>query len=79
MLSIFRNKYAVDIDGVDSWTFRMPLFTIRFFGDSREGVGIWVAVWPSMMQWNILIKAGVEEWPLLAALAFIHTEWWNYG
>ncbi len=77
MCSIFRNKYAIDIDGVDSWTFRMPLFTVRFFADSSAGREIWVAVGPSKMEWNILIKAGAKEWPLLASLAFIHTEWWN--
>lgn len=79
MCSMFRNKYAIDIDGVNSWTFHMPLFTVRFFGDSSAGVEIWVAVGPSMMGWNILIKNGAKEWPLLAALAFIHTEWWNYS
>lgn len=79
MRSIFRNKYAIDVDSVSSWTFRMPLFTVRFFGDSRAGAQMWVVVGRSKMEWNILIKGGVREWPLLAALAFIHTEWWNYG
>lgn len=79
MRSMFRNKYTIDIDGVNSWTFRMPLFTVRFFGDSSAGAEIWVAVGPSKMEWNILIKGSAKEWPLLAALAFIHTEWWNYG
>jgi hypothetical protein len=57
----------------------MPLFTIRFYGFSSAGPEIWVRVGRSKMEWNILIKAGVEEQPLVAALAFIHTEWWNYG
>jgi hypothetical protein len=79
MCSVFRNKYAIDIDPVNSWTFRMPLFTIRFFGDSRAGPEIWVAVGPSKMEWRVLIKRDTREWPLLAALAFIHVEAWNYG
>lgn len=79
MCSVFRNKYAIDIDPVNSWTFRMPLFTIRFFGDSRSGPEIWVAVGPSKMEWRVLIKRDTSEWPLLAALAFIHVEAWNYG
>lgn len=79
MCSLFRNKYAIDIDGVDSWTFHMPLFTIRFFGDSSTGPEIWVAVGPSKREWSVLIKRGAREWPLLAALAFIHVEAWNYG
>jgi hypothetical protein len=79
MRSIFRNKYAIDIHGVNSWTFRMPLSTVRFYGESSVGAEIWVAVGPSKMEWNILIKPGVKEQPLVAALSFIHTEWWNYG
>jgi len=79
MRSIFRNKYSISIDGVNSWVFCMPLFTVRFYGESSAGTEIWVIVGPSKMEWNILIKAGVKEWPLVAALAFIHNEWWNYG
>lgn len=79
MRSPFRNKYEIEIDRVNSWTFRMPLFTIRFFGDSSAGVEIWVAVGPSKKEWSVLIKRDAREWPLLAALAFIHVESWNYG
>lgn len=79
MRSIFRNKYSVFIDGVNSWTFRMPLYTIRFYGESNDGAEVWVVLGPSKMVWHVLIKPGVKVWPLLAALAFIHNEWWNYG
>ena len=79
MRSLFRNKYSIEIEGVGSWMFRMPLFTIRFYGVSSAGAEIWVIVGPSKMQWNILLRPGVKEWPLLAALAFIHNEWWNYS
>lgn len=79
MQSLFRNKYAIDIDQLNLWTFRMPLFSIRFFGVSRTGPEIWVLVGPSKMEWGVLIKPGTPEWPLLAALAFIHVEAWNYG
>ena len=77
MRSIFRNKYSIFIRGVNSWTFRMPLFTIRFYGESDAGAEVWVVVGPSKREWNLLIKPGVKEWPLVAALAFIHNEWWN--
>ena len=79
MQSVFRNKYLIWLDGVNSWTFQMPLFTIHFFGRSSTEPEIWVAVGPSKMEWSILIKAGVKAWPLLAALSFIHNEWWHYG
>jgi len=77
--SVLRNKYSISIDGLDSWTFRMPLYTIRFYGDSSSTTDIWVVVGPSKTEWSILIRAGVNEWPLVAALAFIHNEWWHYA
>jgi hypothetical protein len=57
----------------------MPLFTVRFWGESRSGAEIWVVVGPSKMEWTILIKPGVNDRLLVPALAFIHNEWWNYG
>jgi hypothetical protein len=79
MLSVFRNKYSISIDGATSWTFRMPLFTILFFGESSAGAEIWVHVGPSEREWNILIKPGVNTTGLVAALAFIHNERYFYG
>jgi len=79
MRSPFRNKYSIEIDGAGSWMFRMPLFTISFYGVSTARAEIWVGVGPPKKQWNILLRPGVKEWPLAAALAFIHNEWWNYG
>jgi cell division protein FtsW (lipid II flippase) len=73
MLSILRNKYSISIDDV-TWTFHMPLFTIFFFGKSKKGAEIWVRIGPSERQWNILIKPGVVQRPLVAALALIHNE-----
>lgn len=74
MLSILRNRYSITVDDIGAWTFRMPLFTVFFFGESREGAEIWVRVGPSERQWSILIKPGVAQRPLAAALAFIHNE-----
>jgi|SRR5579872_1191346 len=74
MVSMLRNKYSISIDGGKTWTFRMPLFTILFFGESKEAAEIWVRVGPSERHWNILIRPGVVQRPLVAALAFIHNE-----
>ncbi|HTM41467.1 MAG TPA: hypothetical protein VL177_11170, partial [Terriglobales bacterium] len=79
MCSLLRNKYAIELDGINAWTLRMPLFTLHFFGTSKADTDIWVAVGPSKMEWSVLIKRSTSEWPLLAALAFIHVEAWNYG
>lgn len=77
--SILRNRYRIDLEGETSWTFRMPLFTVRFYGESNTGSQVWVVVGPSKMQWNLLMKPGIDSARLLSALAFIHSEWWNYS
>jgi hypothetical protein len=79
MLSIFRNQYSISIVGVSSWTFRMPLFTVLFFGKSAAGFEIWVRVGPSEREWSILIKPGITQRCLVAALAFIHNERYLYS
>ena len=79
MRSPLRIKYTIDIDKVGSWTFRLPLFTVRFHGESVGGTDIWVIVGPSKMEWNILVRPGISNRHLVAALAFIHNEWWNYS
>jgi hypothetical protein len=79
MRSIFRNEYSISIEGVNSWTFRMPLFTVLFFGESGAGFEIWVRVGPSEREWNLLIKPGVAQRSLVAALAFLHNERYFYS
>jgi hypothetical protein len=78
MISPLRNRYAIDIDRVGSWTFKMPLFTVRCHGDSEAGTDIWVVIGPSQRKWCILIRPGVVDRHLVAALAFIHNEAWYY-
>ena len=79
MLTVFRIRYSIEIDGSPPWIFRMPLYTVNFYGTSPSGPGIWVSVGPSKMDWRILLKPGLHEGALIAALAFIHNEWWNYS
>ena len=78
MLSIFRTEYSISI-GVNSWKFRMPLFTILFFGESGVGCEIWVRVGPSEKEWSVLMKPGIAQQCLVAALAFIHNERYFYS
>ncbi len=72
-------KYRIRIDGQASSTFRLPLFTVRFWGDTDTGPSIWVAVGLSKMQWSVLLKPGTMDRKLIASLAFIHNQWWNYS
>jgi ABC-type antimicrobial peptide transport system permease subunit len=77
--SVLRNRYTIQVDGKPLWTFRTPLFTVRFWGGTDEAAEFWVVLSPSKMDWSLLVKPGVEHQPLLASLSFIHSEWWNYS
>ena len=57
----------------------MPLFTVQFFGNSSTTTDIRVIVGPSKAEWNILFRPGTDKPQLVAALAFIHNEWWNFS
>ena len=74
-----KNRYAIDIQGAKTWTFRLTLFSLFFWGDANGEPALWVRVGPTKMEWNALLKPGMEPTPLLFALAFIHNEWWNYS
>jgi hypothetical protein len=78
MLSIFRNEYSILMANGKSWTFRMPLYTVLFFGVTESACEIWVRL-GSEREWNILIKPGIAQRCLIAALAFIHNERYFYG
>lgn len=79
LTSPLRNRYEILLVGSQALTFRMPLFTVRFWGGSQSGPEVWVVVGPSKMEWSILVKPGLDDRRLVAALAFIHGEWWNFS
>jgi hypothetical protein len=54
MSSLFRNRYVIEVGGVNSWILRMPVFTLKFNGESATSKDIWVIAGPSKMEWNIL-------------------------
>jgi len=76
---ILRNKYALAFKDGATWTFRMPLFTWLFWGESNTGGRIWVRMGPSKVQWTVLMQPEADDVRLLAGLAFIHREWWCYS
>ena len=74
LVSLLRNKYFIEINEVNSWTFHMPLYRAYFYGKSAARPEFWVVMGPSEMQWNILLMPGLPERSLAATLAFIHNE-----
>lgn len=79
LCSILRNRYRICIRGASTWTFRLTLFTVFFWGDVDGQPSVWVRVGPSKMEWSVLLKPGLEATPMVFALAFIHNEWWNFS
>jgi hypothetical protein len=79
LTTLLRNRYEIMLAGVQPLIFRMPLFTVRFWGGSQSGPEFWVAVGPSKMEWSILVKPGLDDRRLIAVLSFIHVEWWNFS
>jgi hypothetical protein len=79
MRSILGIKYQILLDGHAPSTFRLPLFTVRFWGDTDSGPSIWVEIGPSEMEWNMLLKPGTMDRELVASLAFIHSQRFNYS
>lgn len=77
--SVLRNQYLVTFSEGLEWTIRMPLFTIDFYGVSNQGSNIWIKVWPHKTQWQLLFAEDDDDRRLLAAIAFIHREWWCYS
>ena len=77
--SILRNKYVLQFKEGQAWTFRMPLFTTSFWGESAPGRRLWVEMGPSTLQWNVLFQPGGESVELLGGLAFIHRDWLCYS
>lgn len=78
LTSPLRNKYAIGICG-ESWTFRMPTFTVALFGETRHRTDLWILAGPSKMEWNVLVRPGVPPWPLVGVVAYIHNPWWRFG
>lgn len=79
LVSVLRNRYLISIEGMNSWTLRMPLFTTVFKGSSATGSEILIVMAPSERQWNVAVKRDIVCAPLIAALAFIHSERYFYG
>ncbi len=77
--SILRNTYTLDFEEGPTWTVRMPLYTVNFWGESSVNSHVWILTGPSKKQWNLLSEPGATNVRLLSGLAFIHREWWCYS
>src|SRR5487761_1092453 len=58
--SVLRNRYTLTMNGGPTWTFRMPLFTVLFYGESSIGTRLWVLM-AHKTEWHLLIQAQADD------------------
>jgi hypothetical protein len=78
--SIVRNRHALELANGDSWTFATPFFwwqnlTGTAFGAPRLLGGLVV---PTKRVWAMWIDPGRDTFDLLAAVAFMHRQYWRW-
>jgi hypothetical protein len=78
--SIFRRRHALELANGDSWTFETPFFwwqnlTGTAWGAPRVLGGL---VLPTKRVWALWIEPGQNTIDVLAAVAFMHRQWWHW-
>lgn len=73
--SFLRTKYSLELDGGETWWFRVPLFRTRFTGHSSGGKQAVVDVGPTTEEWTLYLSDADTDERVVLALAFIHYRW----
>ncbi len=72
------SSYDIRLAGGPDWRFKLPLFTINFFGESSIG-GRLRALLDTHNQWFMIVDTNHDSPYLIHALAFIHRERMRVG
>ena len=72
------NEYLLEFESGLRCTFRMPLFTVWFKGTSETGGRILVRLWQHRI-WFVRLDSSINNFHLVAAIAFIHRERLRHG
>ncbi len=72
------SNYDIHLAGGPDWRFKLPLFTIDFFGESSIG-GRLLARLDTHNQWFTVVDTNHDSPYLIHALAFIHRERMRVG
>jgi hypothetical protein len=78
--SIVRNRHALEWANGDSWTFDTPFFYWQNLTGTASGAlrllgGLFV---PTKRVWAMWIDPGRDTFDLLAAVAFMHRQYWRW-
>jgi hypothetical protein len=76
--SIVRKRHVLELASGDSWTFDTPFFWWQNLTGTALGVPRLIGgVGPSMWIWGMGIEPGRDTLHLLAAVAFMHRQWFH--
>jgi hypothetical protein len=77
--SIVRSRHVLKLADGDSWTFHTPFFWWRHLTGAARGAPRLVgAVGPVSWVWQMWIEPGRDTIDLLAAVAFMHRQWFHW-
>jgi len=76
--SIVRKHYALELANGDSWTFDTPFFWWQHLAGTALGVPrLRGGIGPAACIWLMSIEPGKDTLDLLAAVAFMHRQWYH--
>ena len=79
--SIVRKRHVLELTNGDSWTFDTPFFwwqNLTGFADGAPRLKGGLTVVPTKTLWAMYIEPGRDTFDLLAAVAFMHRQWWHW-
>ncbi len=77
--SIVRKHHALEWANADSWTFDTPFYWWQHLsGTSQGALRLFGGVGPMAQLWLIWIEPGWDTFDMLAAVAFLHRQWWHW-
>jgi hypothetical protein len=76
--SIVRKRHALELAHGDSWTIDTPFFWWQHLTGTALGVPRLIGgLGPVGWVWTMWIEPGRDTFELLAAIAFLHRQWWH--
>ncbi|MGP0066664.1 MAG: hypothetical protein ACLQGP_24125 [Isosphaeraceae bacterium] len=77
--SMVRKRHSMKLAHGDSWTFDTPFFWWQHLTGTASGATRLIgSVGPAAWLWLVWIEPGRDTFDLLAAVAFMHRQWWHW-
>jgi hypothetical protein len=75
--SVFRNRHTLQLAEDTRWDVRTPFFSTHFEGRAADGSRVLGRVGQHVSEWLWLVNPDRDSQPLLAAVAFMHRQWYR--